>query len=96
MSLTLSDKVKMILQKYTTAADPRLLAEMVDFVVEWRDEQQGIEVSLRTLEDYLVILRELMDKYNSLPEKTGSDMIRIDELRQMEFKITQLIFENKN
>jgi len=54
------------------------------------------KMELRDLEDFLVILRDLKSKYENLDSKTGQDMIRIDELRQLEFKITELIFEYRN
>lgn len=54
------------------------------------------KLDLRDLEDFLIILRDLKIKYENLDSKTGNDMIRIDELRQLEFKITELIFEYRN
>jgi hypothetical protein len=96
------DRLKGVLKSYRDGAHQDLiddlwpvLAEFIERRVNDRVNEHGVIFTVRELEELLVVVRELKDNYDNLPEKTGTHVIRIDELRQLEYKLTEQILENR-
>jgi len=48
-------------------------------------------VSIKDLEDIVLALRDLKAKYETSASSTVSDVIKLDELKQLEYKLTERI-----
>lgn len=55
----------------------------------------GAYLSVKELEDLLLLVRDLKSKYETLENSTVSDVIKIDELKQTEYKLTEHILNNR-
>lgn len=105
--MDLKYKIDRILEKYPTlsAADRAtavndILSSVTEFVKQNSKSNNSSadynsNPSIADLEEFLVAVRELQEKLDSQTHKTTQDVIRIDELRQLEYKITELIIANK-
>ncbi len=58
--------------------------------------KEGAYISIRELEEMLTTTRQLREIYDDMHPHTGSDMIKIDELKQLEYKLTEKIMTNRN
>lgn len=91
------DRLKAVLKAYRDGAHMDLLDDLfpllAEFVTKRVDQhvRQTERIASRDLEDLLVIVRDFKDTLEELSEKTGSQVIRIDELKQMEYKLTELL-----
>lgn len=74
------------------------LGTLVQDVISKRSQdlhKEGALVPIRELEELLVVLRDLKAKYEDEAEHTTSDIIRLDELKQLEYKLTEKILANR-
>lgn len=103
--MELNLKIEKILSKYPGLSPQDRQQAVNDIVVSVnkfiedldRDSAEGIlDLSVRDLEEFLTSIRELKDKYEEQDSKNTNDIIKIDELKQLEFKLTELIIANRN
>ena len=60
-----------------------------------RDYKERVLMSIRELEEILILLRELKGKYEGANLTTVEDLIKLDELKQWEFRLTEKILNNR-
>lgn len=95
------DRLKLVLKAYRDGAHQDLLDDLLPVLVQFVEQNVALKtedvvtLSVRELEELLVVVRELKDNYDKMPEKTGAQMIRIDELKQLEYKLTEQIFQKR-
>lgn len=96
-----TERLKKILAAYREGAHQDLLNELIPILSEFIHKQvqkelkNVVNLEMRDLEDLLTVVRELKDNYSNLDQKTGSQMIRIDDLKQIEYKLTELILAKR-
>ncbi len=74
------------------------LAKIVDDLIikeVKRRTSKGAFLSIRELEELLLLIRELKSKYENLETTTTSDVLKFDELKQTEYKLTEYILSNR-
>lgn len=103
--MDLGNKIQSILSKYpqltiaeVAEAAKEILIEADKVIKAKVKAETGYRIAslpVEDLEEFLTMARELQAKYENLTEKTTTDIIRLDELKQLEFKLTELILTNR-
>jgi len=74
------------------------LAEIVTTVINKTVNQQtkdGAFISTRELENLVLTVRDLRAKYETQERNSTSDVIKLDELKQTEYRLTEHILSNR-
>lgn len=60
-----------------------------------QEYKEGAVIPIRELEELLVVIRQAKALYEEKEQHTTDDILKIDELKQLEYKLTEKILTNR-
>jgi len=60
-----------------------------------QEYSEGAYISIRELEEILRVMRDLKECYENNKPHTTQDILRLDELKQLEYKLTEKVLTNR-